>query len=60
VNLRNKAARGTFNLRIPANGTTAEVIGESRGIAITGKTFSDEFKPYEVHLYKVRANGMEQ
>ena len=42
----------TFSVK---SGTTADVIDEGRIISITDGTFSDEFSPYEVHLYKITA-----
>ena len=32
----------------------AEVIGEGRGIPVNGGRFADEFKAYDVHLYRIR------
>lgn len=36
-----------------AAGKSVEVIGENRTIDITGGAWDDEFKPYDVHLYRV-------
>jgi len=33
---------------------TAEVIGENRTIPLKDGAFEDEFKPYEVHLYRIK------
>ena len=35
------------------SGTTVEVLGEGRVLNISDGKFSDEFSPYEVHLYKI-------
>jgi hypothetical protein len=53
VNMRNEATRGTFALSdLPAN-ASVEVLRERRHNQIANGTFSDEFKPYEVHLYRI-------
>ena len=33
-----------------------EVLGESRTLTITNRQFSDDFRPYGVHLYRVTAS----
>lgn len=53
VNMRNRPARGTFALREAPGGVTVEPLGESRSLAIEGGKFTDDFKPYEVHLYRI-------
>lgn len=53
VNLRNEPTRGTFALNdLPAN-AKVEVLGEGRQLKIADGRFLDEFKPYEVHLYRI-------
>jgi hypothetical protein len=32
----------------------AEVLGESRSIPLKDGKFDDDFKPYDVHLYRIR------
>jgi hypothetical protein len=39
-------------LREQAGGARVEVLGESRELIVTDGKFSDEFQPYEVHLYQ--------
>jgi hypothetical protein len=53
VNMRNRPTRGTFTLREAPAGAAAEALGESRSISIAGGKFADDFKPYEVHLYRI-------
>jgi len=54
VAMRNAPARAEFTLPgIPAR-ATAEVLGESRRITVQRGRFEDDFKPYEVHLYRIR------
>jgi len=53
VAMRGGATTATFSLRDFPAAATATVIDESREIAVTGGTFSDDFGPYAVHLYKI-------
>ncbi len=50
VSMRCRFTTATFNI---ASGTNVEVIGEGRTINIANGKFTDEFTPYEVHLYKI-------
>lgn len=50
VAMRDGATTGSFAV----HGAIAEVIGESRNIRIHDGKFQDDFKPYDVHLYRVR------
>lgn len=50
VGMRCGFTTATFSVR---SGLKAEVIDEGRTITISDGTFSDEFSPYEVHLYKI-------
>lgn len=52
VAMRDQGTKASF----VAKGATgaAEVIGENRSIPLKDGTFDDEFKPYEVHLYRIR------
>ncbi len=52
VNMRSQVTRGTFTLRGQTSGARVEVLGESRQLMIADGKFSDEFQPYEVHLYQ--------
>ena len=53
VNLANAPTRATFTLRERKTGPQAEVLGESRRLPVQGETFTDEFAPYAVHLYRL-------
>jgi hypothetical protein len=51
--MRGGATKGTFTLRgFPAT-ASAEVLGESRNIAVKSGVFADAFDSYGVHLYKI-------
>lgn len=53
VGMRNAPARGSFEMRgLPAT-ATAEVLGEARRIPVRGGRFEDDFKPHDVHLYRI-------
>ena len=55
VGMRNRAARGSFEVRgLPAS-ARVEVIGEGRSLTLRAGRFDDDFQPYEVHLYRVAA-----
>jgi hypothetical protein len=56
VAMRNAATTATFTLA-GAKAGPVEVIGEGRNVtAAAGGTFSDQFAPYEVHLYRLAAD----
>jgi hypothetical protein len=53
VGMRNAATRASFSLRdLPAS-ATAEVIGEARRLPVRDGRFTDDFQPYDVHLYHI-------
>ncbi len=54
VGMRNLEASGRFRLPGLVDGT-AEVIGEGRTIEVSGREFRDNFRPYDVHFYKITA-----
>jgi hypothetical protein len=54
VAMRNAPTRASFALMRARSGAAAEVIGENRAIPLADGRFEDSFKPYEVHLYRVR------
>jgi hypothetical protein len=58
VNMCNRLTRGSFVIRTSASGPgqslLATVLEESRSVPAPNGEFSDEFKPYEVHLYELR------
>lgn len=53
VNLRDRATRASVTLRNAAARAEARVLGEDRKMNLRDRKFSDDFKPYEVHLYQV-------
>lgn len=54
VGMRNAFARGTFAVNGLPGKAVAEVLGEGRHIKIDSGRFEDAFRPYDVHLYKIR------
>ncbi|HZE98867.1 MAG TPA: hypothetical protein VE981_17800 [Planctomycetota bacterium] len=52
VAMREKGTKASFEVKA-AKGA-AEVLGESRSLPVKAGRFDDEFKPYEVHLYRIR------
>ncbi len=52
VAMREQGTKASFVVK-GAKGS-AEVIGENRTIPLKDGAFEDEFKPYEVHLYRIR------
>ena len=53
VNMRNHPTRGSFAGRELSAGASAEVLGESRALKVDSGEFTDDFKAYEVHLYRI-------
>jgi hypothetical protein len=53
VGMRNTPTRGTFQVQGLSNTETADVLGEGRTITIRNGQFEDDFKPYDVHLYRI-------
>ncbi len=54
VGMRNRATRGSFQVKGIKEDATAEVLGEDRTLPVRGGAFDDEFKPYDVHIYKIK------
>jgi hypothetical protein len=54
VNMRNRATRGSFAVRELPAGARVEVLGEARDFKVQSGEFSDDFRPYQVHLYRVQ------
>jgi hypothetical protein len=52
VNMRNSPTGATFTLQGLPPGASGEVLGEGRNVELVGESFSDEFAPYQVHLYR--------
>ena len=53
VAMRNAATKAEFAVKGLSGKAQAEVIGEGRTIDVADGKFSDDFKGYEVHLYKI-------
>jgi hypothetical protein len=53
VGMRNAPARGSFEVRGLPGTATAEVLGEGRQVVLRAGRFDDDFKPYDVHLYRI-------
>ena len=54
--MRNHSTRASFTIRGLPQTTQAEVLEESRSVQVRNGEFGDDFKPYEVHLYRVRVD----
>lgn len=53
VGMRNAPARATITVEGLPAGAKVEVLGEDRSIEVRGRTFEDDFAPYDVHIYRV-------
>ena len=53
VGMTNQPARCTFKAGEQSGNADVEVLGTSRIISLRNGEFSDEFKPYDVHLYRI-------
>jgi hypothetical protein len=53
VSMQNTPGRATFRLTDIPDDTAAEVLDEHRTIAVREGQLVDNFKPYEVHLYRI-------
>lgn len=53
VGMRNGPTTATFAVQGIKPGASVEVIGESRQIKSKDGSFDDEFKAYDVHLYRI-------
>jgi hypothetical protein len=56
VGMRDGATKATFKLSKPGAATQVTVLGENRSIALTGGHFSDDFEPWQVHLYRLHGD----
>ncbi|HZO87494.1 MAG TPA: hypothetical protein VFB38_04085 [Chthonomonadaceae bacterium] len=54
VGMRNGPARGSFVVDGLPQRAVAEVLGEGRRLPVQGGRFADDFRPYDVHLYRIR------
>jgi hypothetical protein len=53
VGMRDGTTTATFDVADLGGSAQAEVLGESRVIALTNGSFQDTFTPYAVHLYRI-------
>ena len=53
VAMRAEPTRCAFKIDGLAENAAVEVLGEGRTLTARQGEFSDDFKPYEVHLYRV-------
>lgn len=53
VSMRDVPTSATFRPSCVADDATADVLGESRQLSLSGGAFTDEFEGYAVHLYKI-------
>lgn len=51
--MRDGATAGSFTIDWLTGDTSAEVIGEDRSVSVQDGTFTDDFDPYDVHLYRI-------
>ena len=56
VDMKGKTTRADFQIKEFETGH-AEVLGEGRSIRIEDGQFSDQFNPWGVHLYRIKAEG---
>ncbi len=54
VGMRNASTTAEFTLQGVPGRAIAEVLGEGRRITVRQARFEDTFKPYAVHLYRIR------
>jgi hypothetical protein len=54
VGMRNAATTGTFTVSGTTDSTTVEVLREARTLPVHNGRFSDAFRPYDVHLYRLK------
>jgi hypothetical protein len=53
--MREGPTTGSFTVK-GVTAARAEVLGENRTIPIKDGTFSDDYGPYGLHLYKIKNN----
>jgi hypothetical protein len=54
VNMTREPVRGALEIDGLAGDATAQVLGEERELHVQNGKFADEFKGYDVHLYRLR------
>ena len=58
VNMLAQPARASFAIKQRTDNATVEVLDEARRIPAPNGKFTDDFKPYEVHLYQILGGKM--
>ncbi len=53
VGMRNAPCRGAFEIRGLPSQAAAEVLGEGRRVHVKEGRFEDDFRAYDVHLYRI-------
>ncbi|HEY3281737.1 MAG TPA: hypothetical protein VGN26_05635, partial [Armatimonadota bacterium] len=53
VAMRDGPTRASFSVKGLKGSRSAEALGEGRRVAVSGGRFTDTFKGYEVHLYRI-------
>ncbi|HYH56247.1 MAG TPA: hypothetical protein VD772_06515, partial [Anseongella sp.] len=51
--MRADTTQAKFSLKAFPNVAQVTVIGENRRIVLSGGSFRDEFKPWDIHLYRI-------
>jgi hypothetical protein len=54
VSMQDKPGQVSFTLSDLPDDAVAEILGENRTVKLHEGTLRDDFKPYEVHLYRIR------
>lgn len=57
VAMRNGETSATFNLKGMSGETTVEVLGGNRTLMANDGSFTDQFAPWDVHLYRLAAKS---
>ena len=57
VRMEDRPAKATFTLKPAPRAATVEVIDEDRRLPLSRGAFTDDFKPYDVHLYRIADAG---
>ena len=56
VGMRGAPSKAAFQIANLPSTASAEALGENRTIPVKSGKFSDEFRPWDVHLYRIRTN----
>jgi hypothetical protein len=54
VSMRDRPTRATFRILRPLTAARVEVLDENRSLNLDGDKLTDNFRGYEVHLYRIR------